>query len=124
MHKFLTLAAAAAVTLMAGAAWADALSGADVEALLKGKTFNTADFGGKGTITWNADGTIAVSVKKDSDGSMVEDTGTYKFDGKGYCSTWKVLRTTEKCFTLTKTGDTTYDIINPDGSVDSKLTAQ
>ena len=74
MHKFLTFAAAAAVTLMAGAAWADALSGADVEALLKGKTFNTADFGGKGTITWNADGTIAVSVKKDFDGP----------DGRGY----------------------------------------
>jgi hypothetical protein len=114
---------ATALAFMAGGASAAPLSGADVEALLKGKTFNTQDFGGTGTITWNADMTIAVNVKKD-DGTMVEDTGTYRFDGAGYCSTWKVLRTEEKCFTLVKTGDTTYDIINPDGSVDSKLTAQ
>ena len=115
-------ALATALVLFAGAASADPLSGADVEALLKGKTMNTQDFGGKGTITWNADMTIAVDVTKD-DGSKVVDTGTYRFDGKGYCSTWKVLRTEEKCFTLDKTGDNTWNILNPDGSVDSKLTA-
>lgn len=109
--------------MFAGAAQAQALSAADAQTLLKGKTFNTKDFGGEGTITWNDDMTIAVDVTK-PDGSKVQDTGTYRFDDKGYCSTWKTVRTTEKCFTLSKTGDKTYDILNTDGSVDSQLTAQ
>lgn len=120
MTKLLTITAAILLAL-AGPASSQALSGADAEAALKGKTFNTEDFGGTGTITWAADGKISVDVKK-PDGSAVVDTGTYRFDGKGYCSTWSKLRTTEKCFTLRKTGATTFDILNPDGSLDSKLT--
>jgi len=116
-------ASMAAFVAFTGFASAQALSGAEVEALLKGKTLNTEDFGGKGTISWNDDMTIAVDVTKD-DGSKVVDTGTYRFDGAGYCSTWAVLRTTEKCFTLEKTSDTTWNIMNLDGTLDSKLTAQ
>ncbi|OYW59589.1 MAG: hypothetical protein B7Z40_21395, partial [Bosea sp. 12-68-7] len=81
------------------------------------------DFGGTGTISWAADGKISVDIKK-PDGTTVADTGTYRFDGKGYCSTWSKLRTTEKCFTLSKTGATTFDILNLDGSLDSKLTVR
>jgi hypothetical protein len=118
------LAFLAALTLAVGVASADPLSGADVEALLKGKTFQIVYLGDEGTITWHEDLTITMSQKK-PDGGMAEDSGTYRFDGKGYCSVWKSLeqRTEERCFTLVKTGDTTYDIINPDGSVDSNLTA-
>jgi hypothetical protein len=108
---------------LSGAAHAQALSGADVETLLRGKTFNTEDFGGTGTITWNADNTIAVNIRR-PDGSTVQDTGTYRFDGHGYCSTWRVLRTTERCFTLARTGANTFNILNTDGSVDSRLTAR
>jgi hypothetical protein len=122
MNKLTTLAAVAFLAT-AGIASAQALSGADVEALLKGTTMNTQDFGGEGTITWNADMTLAVDITK-PDGSKVTDTGTYRFDGTGYCSTWAVLRTEEKCFTLEKTSDTTWNIMNLDGTVDSMLTAQ
>lgn len=103
-------------------AMAQELSGAEVEALLKGKTFNTEDFGGTGTIAWGDDGAITVDVTK-PDGSKVSDVGTYRFDDSGYCSTWSTLRTEEKCFKLQKTSDTTYEILNLDGSLDSTLTA-
>lgn len=122
MTKLLTTTATILLAL-AGPAAAQALTGADVEAALKGKTFATEDFGGTGTITWSADGKISVDIKK-PDGSAVIDTGTYRFDGRGYCSTWSKLRTTEKCFTLQKTGATTFDIKNLDGTLDSKLTAR
>jgi hypothetical protein len=110
---------------LSGAAHAQtqALSGSDVETLLRGKTFNTEDFGGTGQITWNADGTLAVNIRR-PDGSTVQDTGTYHFDGHGYCSTWRVLRTTERCFTLARTGANTFTILNLDGSVDSRLTSR
>lgn len=120
--KFSALVALA-VFAAADSAGAQALSGAEAETALKGKTFNTEDFGGTGTISWAADGKIMVDVKK-PDGTTVADTGTYRFDGKGYCSTWTKLRTTEKCFMLRKTGATTFDILNADGSLDSKLTAR
>jgi hypothetical protein len=115
--------AAVAALGVSGPVAAQSMSGAEVEAALKGKTYNTEDFGGKGTITWAADGKISVDIKK-PDGSPVVDTGTYRFDGKGYRSTWQKLRTTEKCFTLKKTSATTFEIINPDGSLNSKLTAR
>ena len=117
-----TIAAVAAIT-WGGAALAQAMSGADVEAALKGKSFNTEDFGGTGTISWSADGKLAVDIKK-PDGSTVADTGTYRFDGKGYCSIWSKLRTTEKCFTLRRTGATTMEILHPDGTLDSKISAR
>jgi hypothetical protein len=106
--------------LSAGMAFADPLSGADVETLLKGKTFHITYEGGEGDITWHDDLTITMTLKQ-ADGTTTDDAGTYRFDGTGYCSAWEALagRTEERCFTLVKTGDTTYDIINPDGSVDS-----
>jgi hypothetical protein len=103
--------------LGAGTASAQQLSQADVEAALKGNTFNTKDFGETGTITWGADGTISIKLQTKS------DTGTYRFAEGGYCSTWTVLRTNEKCFTLKKAGDGKFDIINPDGSLDSQISA-
>jgi FlaG/FlaF family flagellin (archaellin) len=108
---------------MADVVSAQALTGAEAEAALAGMTFNTKDFGGEGTITWAADGTISVDVTK-PDGSKVVDTGTYRFDGTGYCSTWTTLRTTEKCFTLMRTGEKTINIMNLDGTLDSELTMQ
>jgi hypothetical protein len=119
----LPLAALLAACTFASVAHAQVLAGPAVEAALKGKTFNTEDFGGTGTIAWAADGKISVNVRR-PDGTTVADTGTYRFDGKGYCSTWTTLRTTEKCFTLRQTSATTWDILNPDGSLDSKLTAR
>jgi hypothetical protein len=121
MNRILTLLAA--MTLAVGVASADPLPGADVETLLRGKTFQIVYEGGKGSITWHEDLTISMVLEK-PDGAMAEDSGTYRFDGKGYCSVWEALaqRTEERCSTIVKTGDTTYDIINPDGSVDSNLT--
>ena len=125
MRNFRSTVAVASVAVLALVAPTRAaeLSGADVEALLKGNTFNTEDFGGTGTITWNDDMTIAVSITK-PDGTSVEDTGTFRFDGTGYCSTWKTLRTTEKCFKLSATGEGTWDILNQDGSFDSRISRQ
>jgi len=118
------LAFLAALTLAVGVASADPMPGADVEALLKGKTFHVLYLGDAGTITWHDDMTITMSQKL-PDGAMTDDSGTYRFDGKGYCSVWKALaeRTEERCFTIVKTGEDTYDIINPDGSVDSSIKA-
>ncbi len=115
---------ATALTLLAsGSAFAQALSQAEVETLLRGQTFTTADFGGTGTITWAAGGAISVDVTR-PDGSKVVDTGTFRFAEGGYCSTWTRLRTTEACFTLRRTGPTTFDILNRDGTLDSRLTAR
>ena len=116
---FLPAAALAAAAFVLPAHAAE-LTGAEVEALLKGHTFNTEDFGGTGQITWNDDLTIAVSITR-ADGTSVADTGTYRFDGTGYCSTWTTLRTTEKCFKLSNTGEGTWDILNADGSFDSRI---
>lgn len=114
------LAFLAALTLAAGVATAaDPLSGAEVEALLKGKTYQITYEGGAGEITWHDD--LSITMTLTTDGTTADDAGTYRFDGKGYCSAWEALegRTDERCFTLVKTGDATYDIINPDGTVDS-----
>lgn len=108
---------------VAGGASAQALSQSEVEQTLRGQTFNTRDFGGTGTITWGADGRIAVNVAR-PDGSRVEDTGTYRFAEGGYCSTWSRIRTTEACFTLRRTGANTFDVLARDGSLDSQLTAR
>jgi hypothetical protein len=110
-------------SLLAGPAFGQALSQSEVETVLRGKTFTTADFGGTGTISWSADGVISVDVTR-PDGSKVVDTGTYRFGEGGYCSTWSRIRTTEACFTLRRTGATTFDILNRDGSLDSQLTAR
>ena len=93
--------------------------GRQVEALLKGKTFHITYEGGEGDITWHDDFAITMTLKQ-ADGTTSNDAGTYRFDGKGYCSVWEKLagRTEERCFTVVKTGDTAYDIINPDGTVD------
>jgi hypothetical protein len=119
------LAFVAALTLAVGVASAEPMPGADVEALLKGNTFGITYEGGEGSITWHDDLTITMSLKQ-PDGTTAKDSGTYRFDGKGYCSAWEALaqRTEERCFTIVKTGDSTYDIVNPDGSIDSKMTAK
>ena len=120
------LLALIATTLLAtGVASAEPLSGNDVETLLKGNTFRIAYDGGEGSITWHDDLTITMTLKQ-PDGTTDEDSGTYRFDGKGYCSVWEALaqRTEERCFTLVRTGEASYDIINPDGSVDSNLSVE
>lgn len=120
MNRLLAFLAAVTFAFGASAAAAAPLSGAEVEALLKGKTFHITYEGGEGDITWHDDLAITMTLKQ-ADGTTSNDAGTYRFDGKGYCSVWEKLagRTEERCFTVVKTGDTTYDIINPDGTVDS-----
>jgi hypothetical protein len=123
MKLRLLSAAALLGSLLSGPTLAQALSQAEVETLLRGQTFTTADFGGTGTISWGADGRISVDVTR-PDGSKVVDTGTFRFGQGGYCSTWSTIRTTEACFTLRRTGATTFDILAADGSLDSRLTAR
>jgi hypothetical protein len=99
------------------------ISQADMEAAFKGKSFKDDDGAGNvGVITYGADGTISVKVATGA--QAPEDSGTYKFDKGGYCSSWKKLRSgTEACFTASKEGNG-YQLWKADGKKDDMLTPQ
>ena len=90
---------------------------ADVEAALKGKVFTvTAQSGWTGVITFGPDMTLS------SAGNDGTDSGTYRFDEGGYCSTWQRFREGEEaCFTAEDLGDGRYQLYKLDGQLDDLL---
>ena len=96
------------------------LSPQDIQAAWVGKTVvgiigSGPSAGNSIEFKMNADGTAAVS------GAAV-DTGTWRLSELGYCATWKKIRSgQERCFTVIRKGSE-QQVINPDGSVNTKLT--
>ena len=63
----------------------------------------------------NADGTAVVS-------GAATDTGTWRLSDKGYCATWKKIRSgQERCFTVLRKG-AEHHVINPDGTTSTVVT--
>jgi hypothetical protein len=76
-----------------------------------GKPFvSEAPSGSTLTLTLSPDG----SAKAVPKGKKKGETGTWRVDDKGYCSTWG--KSTEKCYTVQKTGDK-YEVVNSHGAV-------
>jgi hypothetical protein len=119
----MALAITGAVGFSGIAMAAEMISQADMEAAFKGKSFKDDDGAGNvGVITYGADGTISIKVA--SGPQAPEDSGTYKFDKGGYCSSWKKLRNgAEACFTASKEGNG-YQLWKADGKKDDMLTPQ
>jgi hypothetical protein len=123
LKALLAVAAIATIGFSGVATAATMISQSDMEAAFKGKSFKDDDGAGNiGVISYGADMTI--SVKVPSGAQAPEDSGTYKFDKGGYCSSWKKLRNgAEKCFTAEKTS-TGYQLWTLDGKKDDTLTPQ
>ena len=123
LKALIAVAAVATIGFSGVATAATMISQSDMEAAFKGKSFKDDDGAGNiGVITYGADTTI--SVKVPSGAQAPEDSGTYKFDKGGYCSSWKKLRNgAEKCFTAEKTA-TGYQLWTLDGKKDDALTPQ
>ena len=123
LKALIAVAAVATIGFSGVATAATTISQSDMEAAFKGKSFKDDDGAGNiGVITYGADMTI--SVKVPSGAQAPEDSGTYKFDKGGYCSSWKKLRNgAEKCFTAEKTA-TGYQLWTLDGKKDDALTPQ
>ena len=123
LKTLLALATVATVAFSGIAGAANMISQADMEAAFKGKSFKDDDGSGNiGTITYGADMTIKIDVKTGAQAGG--DSGTYKFDKGGYCSSWKKLRSgAEKCFTAEKI-ENGYQLWTLDGKKDDTLTAQ
>jgi len=94
---------------------------ADVETAFKGHSFAvTAQSGWTGSITFNADMTLASSGDDD-----VADSRTYRFGEGGYCSTWVGFREgVEACFTVEDLGGGRYQLYTLDGAKDDLLVRQ
>jgi hypothetical protein len=119
MKRTLVFLATTAV-LAAGAANAQTLMPqADVEAALKGGTFAMkGPEGFTAVITFNPDMTLALTA---TDGA--KDSGTYRFAGGGYCSTWVNFRSGEEaCFTMERLSDEQFQLYTLDGKKDDLFT--
>jgi hypothetical protein len=123
LKALLAVAAIATIGFSGVATAATMISQSDMEAAFKGKSFKDDDGAGNiGTISYGADMTIKYDGK--SGPQAGGDSGTYKFDKGGYCSSWKKLRSgTEKCFTAEKL-DNGYQLWTLDGKKDDTLTSQ
>ncbi|MBP7566044.1 MAG: hypothetical protein KA795_08555 [Burkholderiaceae bacterium] len=69
-----------------------------------------------------------VQVRLDADGKAymhagrTNDTGTWRLSENGYCTTWVRTRPgQERCFTVVRAG-TTFNVLNPDGSLSGQFT--
>jgi hypothetical protein len=123
LKALLAVTAIATIGFSGVATAATMISQADMETAFKGKSFKDDDGAGNiGVISYGADMTI--SIKVPSGAQAPEDSGTYKFDKGGYCSSWKKLRNgAEKCFTAEKI-DGGYQLWTMDGKKDDTLTSQ
>ena len=55
-------------------------------------------------------------------GGSLSDTGTWRLSHKGYCATWKKIRSgQERCFTVVRKG-ADAQVFNPDGSLNTTIT--
>lgn len=79
------------------------------------KIFGRASGGQTVELQLNADGAATVAV------NMGRDTGTWRTNETGYCTTWKNIRAgEERCFTVANRRGTLY-ILNPDRSVGTEV---
>jgi len=96
------------------------LSAQDIQTSWVGKTIVGTIGSGPATgkpleFTMNADGTATVS-------GAATDTGTWRLSDKGYCATWKKIRSgQERCFTVLRKG-AEHHVINPDGTTSTVVT--
>jgi hypothetical protein len=121
---FLAAAAIATLAFTGVALAADAMISQDeMQAAFKGKSFKDDDGAGNiGVISYGDDMSIKYEGKTGPQAGG--DSGTYKFDKGGYCSSWKKLRNgAEKCFTASKL-DNGYQLWTLDGKKDDTLTSQ
>ena len=92
------------------------ISGKEIQESWVGKTLiGTTSGGAPVAMKLMADGTATLSVGRNY------DTGTWRIDENGYCTTWKTIRAgQERCFTTRKAG-TGVTVLNPDGSVSGQF---
>ena len=73
----------------------------------------------------NAGKAVVLQLKADGVaelGGALTDTGTWRLSDKGYCATWKKIRSgQERCFTVVRKGSVTQ-VIQPDGALNSTVT--
>lgn len=104
-------AALAMLTIMAsaGAAIADSLTGAELHALLAGRTiYISAPFGSL-PIRYNPGGTMVAKSRAMAiySGGVGEDRGTWRISGNQFCQRWTIWQSgREQCFSVTRTGST------------------
>lgn len=94
----------------AGVASAEALSGAEIKALLAGKSakWQSADGKVKGTTAWAADGGAVVTGNF---GDFDKDSGTWRVKGDTYCAKWQRIRKgKEACFPFEVMGNGRYKV--------------
>ncbi len=124
MRRMFVLAAAAVIGSASATFTAEKISQQELEQAFKGKSINYDDgAGGKGVISYNADGTLRVTAT--SGPQAPEDSGTYRIAEGGYCSKWQKLRSgTEACFTASKVEGGGFQLWKADGSKDVLLMPQ
>ncbi|MBD3764443.1 MAG: hypothetical protein IE927_06820 [Rhodobacterales bacterium] len=100
------------MALMPVAGMAKDLTGAEIKALLSGKTgtWQTADGKIKGTNAWGKNGVAKVTGNF---GKFTEDTGTWRIDGNQYCAKWTKIRDgKELCNPVEVVGKNRYRVGN------------
>ncbi len=99
----------ATVMVSGNAAMAGPLTGAELHALLAGRTiYISAPFGSL-PIRYNPGGTMAAKSKAMAiySGGIGEDQGTWRISGNQFCQRWKIWQAgREQCFSVTRTGST------------------
>jgi len=104
-------AALAMLTILAsaGAAIADNLTGAELHALLAGRTiYISAPFGSL-PIRYSPGGTMVAKSRAMAvySGGVGEDRGTWRISGNQFCQRWTIWQAgREQCFSVSRTGST------------------
>ena len=83
---------------------------------------------GKDLIGSTASGTkVLMRLEQDGKATLLagntNDSGTWRLNDAGYCTTWKTIRAgQERCFTVTRAA-TVFKVANPDGSPSGQFTS-
>ncbi|HET6390966.1 hypothetical protein [Hyphomicrobium sp.] len=108
----LAMAMATAMTSVvasSGTATAGELTGAELHALLAGRTIHISVPFGSLPIRYNPGGTMAAKSKAMAvySGGITEDHGTWRIAGNKFCQRWKTWQAgREQCFSVSRSGST------------------
>ena len=109
------------VALLAAPAWAqgEALSGAEIEALLSGSVAEGTTSKGAGyQVRYDADGSAHFKL----DNNSFADDGQWSVEGDAYCAEWDRIRKGKRgCWTVTDLGDGRYAFGGIDGADDLEV---